>query len=269
MDIDALLMSEVEVTVEQVALATPAESNRSPEASQPMEVDPVPSSQNETSAGVPNGNRIGKETRIETDLPAPWPPIASEASVFSQSTEPAPFEPNPSQTSAEDGTSESQQQQKTVSIQANGDTHPSPAPSRIMPRVTTVSQAANSRSVSGAPQIARSTGTSPVSPSSVSPFRRPASPAKMVRTGYIYDPLMMLHCHDGYQPTADNVVHSVDGHPEEPMRIKRIFSRLAESGLIKRMKKLDFSQVTLEQVLLVHTEDHWNKVQGTESMSFS
>jgi histone deacetylase 6 len=87
----------------------------------------------------------------------------------------------------------------------------------------------------------------------------------MTRTGYVYDPLMMLHCHDGYTPTSDEVSDSGHGHPEEPMRIKRIYARLAESGLIKRMKKLQFSQVTLEQVLLVHSEDHWNKVQGTES----
>ena len=86
-----------------------------------------------------------------------------------------------------------------------------------------------------------------------------------VRTGYIFDPLMMLHCADGYVPTADTVVEIGSGHPEEPMRIKRIFLRLSEMGLIRRMKQLAFKQVTMEQTLLVHTEDHWNKVQGTES----
>ena len=91
------------------------------------------------------------------------------------------------------------------------------------------------------------------------------APPRMTRTGYIYDPLMMLHCADGYTPTADSVIDNGAGHPEEPMRIKRIFNRLAESGLIKRMKKLQFEQATLDQVLLVHSEDHWNKVQGTES----
>ena len=96
-------------------------------------------------------------------------------------------------------------------------------------------------------------------------FPQTSSPTLMIRTGYVYDPLMMLHCQDGYTPTADHVQDSGEGHPEEPMRIKRIFSRLAESGLIRRMKRLDFGQVTFDQVLLVHTADHWNKVQGTES----
>lgn len=94
---------------------------------------------------------------------------------------------------------------------------------------------------------------------------RPASPQRIFRTGYVFDHLMMLHCQDGYTPTADSVLSDAGGHPEEPMRIKRIFSRLADQGLIKRMKRLNFSQVTMDQILLVHTEEHWNKVQGTES----
>ncbi|WWC87894.1 uncharacterized protein L201_002792 [Kwoniella dendrophila CBS 6074] len=90
---------------------------------------------------------------------------------------------------------------------------------------------------------------------------------KIFRTGYIYNPMMMLHCQEGYIPTADNVVDNGPGHPEEPMRIKRIFSRLAEQGLIKRMKRLDFGQVSMEQVMLVHGEDLWLKVQGTENLT--
>jgi hypothetical protein len=87
---------------------------------------------------------------------------------------------------------------------------------------------------------------------------------RMYRTGYVYDPLMMLHCAEGYTPTADDREDSGGGHPEEPMRIKRIFARLAEHGLIRRMKKLVFDEITEEQSMLVHTQDHWDKVQGTE-----
>lgn len=101
--------------------------------------------------------------------------------------------------------------------------------------------------------------------SPLEPSEKPATPQRIFRTGYIFDHLMMLHCQDGYTPTADTVLSDAGGHPEEPMRIKRIFSRLADQGLIKRMKRLNFSQVTMDQILLVHTEDHWNKVQGTES----
>ena len=93
---------------------------------------------------------------------------------------------------------------------------------------------------------------------------QPIPENRVARTGYIFDHLMMLHCAEGYTPTADTVVDSGNGHPEEPMRIKRIFQRLADQQLIKRMKRLPFSQVTMEQILLVHSLDHWNKVQGTE-----
>lgn len=90
---------------------------------------------------------------------------------------------------------------------------------------------------------------------------------KVARTGYVYDPLMMMHCQDGYIPTADNVQDAGNGHPEEPMRIKRIFNLLKSNGLIKKMKQLPSIECTYDQVRLVHDEDHWLKVQGTERTS--
>ncbi|WVQ74620.1 hypothetical protein IAR50_004221 [Cryptococcus sp. DSM 104548] len=90
--------------------------------------------------------------------------------------------------------------------------------------------------------------------------------ARIPRTGYIYDPLMMLHCMEGYIPTAEDVKDAGEGHPEDPMRIKRIFTRLVENGLIRRMKRLEFQQVRFDQVMLVHSEEMWDKVQATEHL---
>jgi histone deacetylase 6 len=103
-------------------------------------------------------------------------------------------------------------------------------------------------------------------PQPASQISTPASsaPAVITRTGFVYDMQMMLHCQDGYIPTHDDVIDSGEGHPEEPMRIKRIFARLREAGLIVRMRKLPIQEVTPDQVALVHTLDHWDKVQGTE-----
>ena len=124
------------------------------------------------------------------------------------------------------------------------------------------------------PHIQTASTNAPAGPSTLSSLdtsvvSRPSlpSPARIYRTGYIYDPLMMLHCPDGYTPTSDDAQNG-DNHPEEPMRIKRIYSRLSEHGLIKRMKKLDFQEVTFEQVMTVHSEGHWDKVQGTECRYF-
>lgn len=108
----------------------------------------------------------------------------------------------------------------------------------------------------------------PIRTTPVTTMSMPGAAARIARTGYIYDPLMMLHCMEGYMPTAENVMDNGDGHPEDPMRIKRIFTRLAEQGLIRRMKRLDFEEVTFEQVLLVHGEEMWDKVQATECKSY-
>ncbi|KIR82282.1 histone deacetylase 6/10 [Cryptococcus gattii EJB2] len=107
----------------------------------------------------------------------------------------------------------------------------------------------------------------PIRTTPVTTMSMPGAAARIARTGYIYDPLMMLHCMEGYMPTAENVMDNGDGHPEDPMRIKRIFTRLAEQGLIRRMKRLDFEEVTFEQVLLVHGEEMWDKVQATELLT--
>ena len=207
--------------------------------SAPLQPQPVQTSP----PSRPSEPMVVEETRVETTsttTTASFPQNAPGADVFS-----APITQD--EVMAETTTSEAQAPAVAAgaSLIPNGDD----TARGETPDITVVSQ----QDTQGAPL------------SFDSRLVRAASPPRMVRTGYVYDPLMMLHCPDGYTPTSDDIMDSAEGHPEEPMRIKRIFSRLAESGLIKRMKKLDFSQVTFEQVLLVHSEDHWNKVQGTES----
>ena len=73
-------------------------------------------------------------------------------------------------------------------------------------------------------------------------------------TGYVYDVLMMLH-----SPTPNS-----DGHPERPERIMRIFEALKMSGCESRMVKLELRDVRKEEVLLVHSEDLWDKVQAIQ-----
>lgn len=77
---------------------------------------------------------------------------------------------------------------------------------------------------------------------------------------------MMLHCPEGYVPT-DDLSKTGTIHPEEPMRIYRIYRKLAEWGLIPRMRKLEYEEVTQEQVLQVHTQELWDKVLGQECTS--
>jgi hypothetical protein len=65
--------------------------------------------------------------------------------------------------------------------------------------------------------------------------------------GYIYSSEMMSH-------------FSPHGHPEQPARIQHIWQTLVRDQLTKKMKWLPIRQVRKEEVLLVHSEDHWDKV---------
>lgn len=78
------------------------------------------------------------------------------------------------------------------------------------------------------------------------PFHRPQT---RQNTGYVYDPDMMAHTH----PTED--------HPEQPDRISIIFREMRQQSLHTRMKSLFFGPVVRHHAMLVHSEDHWDKVE--------
>jgi len=248
--------NEVTVTVEKTTVIT-TEDAPGLGFPQPMEVDSAPALRSDESPDSDGQPALIQEIQTENVITTVIPHEAAEPDVFSLPAElipsisTSPHEPTASNSNELDVF---QNHDSPSSFPTNGDI-PSTSCESPTPVIATVTQ----------PPPA------PVSAAlDAQSVHRPTSPARMVRTGYIYDPLMMLHCQEGYTPTGDHVMDTVaHGHPEEPMRIKRIFARLAENGLIKRMKRLDFAQVSLDQVLLVHTEDHWNKVQGTESTSFS
>jgi histone deacetylase 6 len=68
--------------------------------------------------------------------------------------------------------------------------------------------------------------------------------------GYVYDPQMMIHT---------SMVHP---HPEEPLRICKIYQILVKEGCIARMGEVQGRQVTKEEAMLVHTDVVWNKVEN-------
>lgn len=55
-----------------------------------------------------------------------------------------------------------------------------------------------------------------------------------------------------------------DPHPEQPSRIVRIWKTLVEKEYTKKMLWLPIRTVRREEALLVHTEDHWDKVQAIQ-----
>ena len=116
---------------------------------------------------------------------------------------------------------------------------------------------------------AQSAYTTTVEPSVVNGTNssRPSPGRPIPRTCYTYDPQMMLHCKDGYTPT-DALAMAGDGHPEEPMRIKRIYDVIREAGLIGKMHKIDYMPLARDQALLVHSADMWDANQATEGEAF-
>lgn len=75
--------------------------------------------------------------------------------------------------------------------------------------------------------------------------------ARMPRFGYVYDVRMMHHT-----PVFDDL-----DHPEQPARISGIYKKLRDGGCLKHMKMVPIRVVRKSEVMLVHSEDHWDKVQ--------
>ncbi|XP_031422041.1 histone deacetylase 6 [Clupea harengus] len=74
-------------------------------------------------------------------------------------------------------------------------------------------------------------------------------------TGLVYDQRMMEH-HNMWD------VH----HPEQPMRIARIFSRHEDLGLVARCYSIPARLATEKELALCHSVGHIQKIKGTEAM---
>ncbi|ODV70290.1 hypothetical protein HYPBUDRAFT_103529 [Hyphopichia burtonii NRRL Y-1933] len=95
-----------------------------------------------------------------------------------------------------------------------------------------------------------------------------------LKTGLVYDVRMRYHA-----KIFTSYFEYIDPHPEDPRRIYRIYKRLAEAGLIQDtslsgaedigplMVKIPIREATSEEILEVHSEDHLNYIESTESMS--
>lgn len=65
----------------------------------------------------------------------------------------------------------------------------------------------------------------------------------------------------GYVYSVDMLIHaSLHGHPEQPNRISRIFEAMQGANLISKMKQIPIRPVYRNEALLVHTQEHWDKV---------
>ncbi|KAH9810357.1 hypothetical protein DFH28DRAFT_1034147 [Melampsora americana] len=57
-----------------------------------------------------------------------------------------------------------------------------------------------------------------------------------------------------------------DEEPERPSRITRIMAQVTKAKLIPHLQHVQVRKVTKEEIMLVHSEGHWNRIRDTASM---
>ncbi|KAH7913895.1 histone deacetylase clr3 [Hygrophoropsis aurantiaca] len=57
------------------------------------------------------------------------------------------------------------------------------------------------------------------------------------------------------------------GHPEQPGRISAIRNIIRDRGLLSKMKQIPIREVKKQEALLVHSEEHWDKVLAIQAMT--
>lgn len=98
----------------------------------------------------------------------------------------------------------------------------------------------------------------------------PNLPYSTAQTGLVYDVRMRFH--------VESEPSDAELHPEDPRRIHAIFEAFVSAGLAWRegdsgvvseyyMGRIDTRPVTKEEVLLVHTQNHWDWVQSLSTKS--
>jgi histone deacetylase 6 len=94
------------------------------------------------------------------------------------------------------------------------------------------------------------------------------------RTGLVYDSRMRFHAE-----LPNMSISADDGHPEDPRRIHAIFEEIQQAGLVASSNTFEAEQTgdhcwriairsaTRPEILLIHTEEHYNLVKSFQCKS--
>ncbi|KAJ4398464.1 Histone deacetylase hda1 [Didymella pomorum] len=103
--------------------------------------------------------------------------------------------------------------------------------------------------------------------------RSHALPIATLKTGLVYDPRMRFHAELPNEATVDDI------HPEDPRRIHSIFEEIREAGLVRGPGssetedhdeycwRIGIRPAERHEILLVHTEEHYNFVSSLPHMT--
>lgn len=87
-----------------------------------------------------------------------------------------------------------------------------------------------------------------------------------IPTGICTSEQMLKHwkpdCHFDHANDPDEN----DDEPERPSRITRIMAQVTKAKLMSHLHHVQVRKATKEEIMLVHSEGHWNRIQDTASM---
>ncbi|KAJ7287455.1 histone deacetylase complex protein [Mycena rebaudengoi] len=124
---------------------------------------------------------------------------------------------------------------------------PIPSSSRLGPNDFGDSSTRSHSTGPAAPPVSKS----PVPRASSVPLHHPNA-----TVGFVHSSEMATHCS-----------LSPEGHPEAPERISRIWNAIVAMGYNMKARKIPIRPVRKEEVLLVHSEDLWDKVEALQHMT--
>ncbi|EOA88363.1 uncharacterized protein SETTUDRAFT_160266 [Exserohilum turcica Et28A] len=155
---------------------------------------------------------------------------------------------------------------------------PSKAPSLLHPNSHQSNPASHRRTNSPSSRSEKMSTSKPTPPRHTSPQVRipPKSRSSLVyatsKTGLVYDPRMRFHAE-----LPDMNINPDDIHPEDPRRIHSIFEELRQAGLVASSTsdgdqedhcwRIAARFATRPEILLIHTEDHYNLVRSFQDMT--
>ncbi|KAJ3024002.1 Histone deacetylase hda1 [Thoreauomyces humboldtii] len=96
---------------------------------------------------------------------------------------------------------------------------------------------------------------------SVADAPQPSLALPSTETGLLYDPRFLNHRNLFCDANDSNA------YPEKPERVETAYKALQEEGLVARCKKLDVRAATVEELRLVHSEAHIQKIKTTAGLT--
>ncbi|PLW57960.1 hypothetical protein PCANC_00747 [Puccinia coronata f. sp. avenae] len=95
----------------------------------------------------------------------------------------------------------------------------------------------------------------------------PAPSPKASRTGICHSQEMLKHWKPDVQFDLIKDQDDENEEPERPSRISRIMAQVSKESLTGHLEHVKIRRATKEEIMLVHSEGHWKRIEETASMS--